>query len=155
MHTPSKGFFRLSPGNEVRLRHAFIIKCERLETDADGQITTLYCRYDPDTKSGSGGRNVKGNIHWVSAADGIKAKARLYDRLFTIEDPDSGGDYQTHLNPNSVLERDIWLEPSIEQLPTHEAVQFERVGYFIADRKSDCRPVRVFNRAVDLKKAKF
>ena len=87
MENPVKGFFRLVPGGEVRLRHAFIIKCERIEKDAAGNIATIYATYDPATKSGTGGRNVKGAIHWVSKADGIQAEVRLYDRLFNVENP--------------------------------------------------------------------
>jgi glutaminyl-tRNA synthetase len=154
--TPPKGYFRLSPGAEVRLRYAYIIKCERIEKDASGQITTIYCSYDPATKSGSGGRNVKGNIHWVSTFEAVAIEVRLYDRLFTVEDPDKAeAGYQSVLNPHSLQVVHGYAEPDIQKIPPTQNIQFERTGYFIADRVEDAPSKRVFNRSVDLKKAKF
>ena len=152
MEVPSKGFFRLVPGGEVRLRHAFIIKCERIEKDAAGNVTTIYATYDAATKSGTGGRNVKGAIHWVSKLDGIQAEVRLYDRLFNVEDPDSGeGDYKTYLNPTSLKKVTAWLEPSLASARAGESYQFERNGYFTPDRVDSSAETLVFNRAVTLK----
>ena len=152
MEVPSKGFFRLVPGGEVRLRHAFIIKCERIEKDPAGNVTTIYATYDPATKSGTGGRNVKGAIHWVSKLDGIQAEVRLYDRLFNVEDPDSGeGDYKTYLNPTSLKKVTAWLEPSLASARAGESYQFERNGYFTPDRVDSSAETLVFNRAVTLK----
>ena len=152
METPVKGFFRLAPGTEVRLRHAFIIKCERIEKDAAGNVTTIYATYDPATKSGTGGRNVKGAIHWVSKLDGIQAEVRLYDRLFNVENPDSGeGDYRTYLNPHSLKSVTAWLEPSLASAKADESYQFERNGYFTPDRVDSTPGALVFNRAVTLK----
>jgi glutaminyl-tRNA synthetase len=153
---PPKGYFRLSPGAEVRLRHAYIIKCERMEKDASGRVTTLFCTYDPATKSGSGGRNVKGNIHWVSYEEAVPVEVRLYDRLFTVEDPDKAeAGYQSVINPQSLITVQGFAEPAIATIAPGSQVQFERVGYFVADRVDDSPAKRVFNRAVDLKKAKF
>jgi glutaminyl-tRNA synthetase len=119
-------------------------------------VTTLHCTYDPATKSGSGGRNVKGNIHWVSADEAVPVELRLYDRLFTIEDPDKAeGGYQSVLNPSSLVVMNGYAEPAIAQFGKGENVQFERTGYFVADRVEDAVGKRVFNRSVDLKKGKF
>ncbi len=153
---PPKGYFRLSPGAEVRLRYGYIIKCERIEKDANGKVTTLYCSYDPATKSGSGGRNVKGNIHWVSCSEAVPLELRLYDRLFTLEDPDAAeAGYQSVLNPDSLKVVSAYAEPAIAAFGPGDHAQFERTGYFVADRVDDAPSARVFNRAVDLKKAKF
>ena len=152
MEVPSKGFFRLVPGGEVRLRHAFIIKCERIEKDGAGSVTTIYASYDPATKSGTGGRNVKGAIHWVAKLDGIQAEVRMYDRLFNVENPDSGeGDYKTYLNPASLKTVTAWLEPSLATAVADESYQFERNGYFTPDRVDSKAGALVFNRAVSLK----
>ncbi|TAG05430.1 MAG: glutamine--tRNA ligase/YqeY domain fusion protein [Betaproteobacteria bacterium] len=153
MEVPSKGFFRLVPGGEVRLRYGYIIKCERIEKDADGNIATIFASYDPATKSGTpGGRNVKGAIHWVAAVDGLRAEVRLYDRLFSIENPDAGeGDYKTHLNPNSLRVVQAWLEPSLVAAQIDQSYQFERMGYFTPDRVDSTPSKLVFNRAATLK----
>ena len=152
MEVPSKGFFRLVPGGEVRLRHAFIIKCERTEKDEAGNVTTIFASYDPATKSGTGGRNVKGAIHWVAKLDGIQAEVRMYDRLFNVENPDSGeGDYKTYLNPASLKTVTAWLEPSLATAVPDESYQFERNGYFTPDRVDSKAGALVFNRAVSLK----
>jgi glutaminyl-tRNA synthetase len=157
MEIPPKKFFRLFPGNEVRLRYAYIIKCESVVKDASGRITELHCTIDPDSKSGgaTAGRKVKGTIHWVSAAHAIDAEARLYDRLFTVEEPDGDKedrDFKTFLNPNS-METLIGckLERSLATATPEARYQFERLGYFRADPK-DSKPGKpVFNRIVSLR----
>jgi glutaminyl-tRNA synthetase len=157
MEVPPKKFFRLFPGNEVRLRYAYIIKCESVVKDAAGQITELHCTIDPDSKSGgaTAGRKVKGTIHWVSAAHAIDAEARLYDRLFTVEEPDGdkeGRDFKTFLNPNSLETlTGCKVEPSLANATPEARYQFERLGYFRADPK-DSKPGKlVFNRIVSLR----
>jgi len=155
MEAPPKKFFRLSPGNEVRLRYAYIIKCERVVKDAAGEIVELRCTADLESLDGAtAARRVKGTIHWVSAADAVTAEVRLYDRLFTSEDPGAGDrDPLTDLNPNS-LERltTAKVEPSLGNVPAGTRYQFERQGYFCVD--PDSRPgAPVFNRTVTLKDA--
>ncbi|MGN6386628.1 MAG: glutamine--tRNA ligase/YqeY domain fusion protein [Verrucomicrobiota bacterium] len=154
MENPPKKFFRLSPGNEVRLRYAYIIKCENVIKDESGHIVELHCTIDPDSKAGgaTAGRKIKGTIHWVSAAHAINAEVRLYDRLFTVEEPDGGhGDFKDFLNPNSLeVLSDCKLEPSIANATPMSRYQFERMGYFAVD--PDSKPGRlVFNRTVTLK----
>jgi glutaminyl-tRNA synthetase len=153
MEAPPKKFFRLSPGNEVRLRYAYIIKCERVVKDAAGEIVELRCTADLESLDGAtAARRVKGTIHWVSAADAVTAEVRLYERLFNSADPGEGDrDPLTDLNPNS-LERltTAKVEPSLASAPVGTRVQFERQGYFCVD--PDSRPgAPVFNRTVTLK----
>jgi glutaminyl-tRNA synthetase len=153
MEAPPKKFFRLSPGNEVRLRYAYIIKCERIVKDAAGEIVELRCTADLESLDGAtAARRVKGTIHWVSAPDAVTAEVRLYERLFTSEDPGEGDrDPLTDLNPNS-LERltAAKVEPSLGHAPAGTRYQFERQGYFCVD--PDSRPgAPVFNRTVTLK----
>ena len=153
MEQPPKKFFRLSPGNEVRLRYAYIIKCERVIKDASGEITELRCTYDTGSLNGAtAARRVKGTIHWVSAAHAVEAEVRLYDRLFLSADPEEGGrDPLTNLNPDA-LERvtGARLEPSLAKASPGVRCQFERLGYFAVD--PDSRPgAPVFNRTVTLK----
>jgi glutaminyl-tRNA synthetase len=153
MEVPQKKFFRLSPGAEVRLRYAFIIKCERVVKNAAGEIVELRCTADLESLDGATAtRRVKGTIHWVSAADAVTAEVRLYDRLFTSEDPGEGDrDPLTDLNPSS-LERltTAKVEPSLGNVPAGTRYQFERQGYFCVD--PDSRPgAPVFNRTVTLK----
>ena len=155
METPSKGYFRLSPGAEVRLRYAYIVKCVNVVKNASGEIVEIHCTYDPDTKSGTAGaekRKVKGNIHWLSAKHAQKAEVRLYDRLFSHAHPDAGGrDYKMSLNLHSKKIITAYVEPSLNQSEPEDRFQFERHGYFIADRK-DTEPGKpVFNRAVTLR----
>jgi glutaminyl-tRNA synthetase len=150
---PPPKYFRLSPGTEVRLRYAYIIKCTGVVKDpATGKIVEIRCTYDPATRSGSGEaqRKVKGTIHWVSAAHAIGAEARLYDRLFNVEDP-AGEDWRGHMNPQSLeILTDCKLEPGLAGARTDERFQFERLGYFALD--PDSRPgAPVFNRAVSLR----
>ncbi len=153
--SPPKGFFRLSPGSRVRLRYGVVIECTGHETDAQGQITRVLATVLPDSKSGTPGADqykVKGNIHWVSATEGIEAEVRMYDRLFTDPNPDSGGkNYLDSLNPSSKRVLKAFVEPSLGQAQAEDRFQFERHGYFVADR-TDHRPDRpVFNLAVTLK----
>lgn len=150
---PPKNYFRLSPGNEVRLRYAYIIKCVDVVKDHQtGDLVEIHCTYDPDTRSGSQQkqRKVKGTIHWVSARHAIDAEVRLYDRLFTVEYP-SGDDWRNHLNPNSLeVLRNCKLEPSLIAAKPRDRFQFERVGYFCADYEST-RKRLIFNRTVQLR----
>jgi len=153
MEAPPKKFFRLSPGNEVRLRYAYIIKCERVVKDPAGEIVELRCTADLESLDGAtAARRVKGTIHWVSAADAVTAEVRLYERLFKSEDPGAGDrDPLTDLNPDS-LERltTAKVEPSLANAPAGTRYQFERQGYFCVD--PDSRPgAPVFNRTVTLK----
>ena len=156
MEEPAKKFFRLAPGREVRLRYAYFIKCEKvIKNQATGEIIELHCTYDPETLGGSApdGRKVKGTIHWVSAAHGVPAEVRLYDRLFTEENPDAGeADFKTFVNPESLLVlKDCLVEPSLANAEPGSHYQFERQGYFCVDSKDskDGRPV--FNRTVTLR----
>ncbi len=153
---PPKKFFRLSPGNEVRLRYAYIIKCESVVKDeATGEIKELHCTYDPETKSGSAqsGRKVKGTIHWVSAKHAIDAEVRLYDRLFSVENPSTeDGDYKSFLNPNSLeILKSCKVEPSLVNAKPEDRYQFERQGYFCIDSVDSKPEALVFNKAVGLK----
>ena len=143
-------------GNEVRLKGAYIVKCESVEKDAEGNITTIHCTYDADTRSGTGSasnRKVKGTLHWVSAPDAIEAEVRLYDRLF--KDPDPAGhkdvDFKEFLNENSLkVLTGCKLEPSLKEAKEGDRFQFQRLGYFCVDK--DSKPgARVFNRTVGLK----
>lgn len=154
---PPKGFHRLIPGGEVRLRGAFIVKCEAVIKDADGALRELHCTFDASSRTGQPGseRKVKGTIHWVSAQYALPAEVRLYDRLFSVADPDSDGDYRSHLNPDSkiVLEQ-AWLEDSLRNTPVASAaVQFERLGYFVPDQRDHRPDSPVFNRVVTLRDA--
>lgn len=156
MEDPPKKFFRLSPGNEVRLRYAYIIKCEEVVKDGNGNIVELKCTYDPDTKSGTGTskKKVKGTIHWVSAKHAVKAEVRLYDRLFNVEDPggDKEVDFKEHINPNSLeIVENALIEPFIKDAKPLDKFQFERLGYFCVDTKYTTDEKLVFNRTVTLR----
>jgi glutaminyl-tRNA synthetase len=153
MEDAPRKFFRLKPGGEVRLRFGYIIKCEEVIKDDDGNVVELHCTYDPDTRSGTGtsDRKVKGTIHWVSAAHGLPARVRLYDRLFTVPDPNTVDDFMTVLNPDSLQIVDAILEPALADLPAGEAVQFERLGYFCADSEDHSAEAPVINRIVTLR----
>lgn len=150
-----KKFFRLRPGGEVRLRYGYIIRCHALVKDADGRVTEVHCTYDPETRSGMSGaeRKVKGTIHWVSAAQAVRAEVRLYDRLFSVARPDGqDADFKTFLNPESLrIETRAWLEPSLLAVPAGAILQFERLGYFVADRVEHRPGQAVFNRVVTLR----
>jgi glutaminyl-tRNA synthetase len=154
MEEPAKKFFRLAPGREVRLRYAYIIKCEELVKNEAGEIVELRCTYDPATRGGDtpDGRKIKGTIHWVDAKRAIPAEIRLYDRLFLQPDPESEGDFMECLNPDSlVVLKNSLVEPSLKQANIGENYQFERQGYFCLDTR-DSKPDRlVFNRTVTLR----
>ncbi len=155
MEVPPKKYYRLSPGNEVRLRYSYLIKCEEVVKDAEGNIVELHCTYDPQSGNGSSsdGRRVKGVIHWVSARHAVEAEVRLFNPLFTKENPDDveeGQTWEDNLNPESMVVTKGYLEPSLREQPVGRTVQFERVGYFCPD--TDSTPEHpVFNRTVTLK----
>ena len=155
MAQPAKGFFRLFPGNRVRLRYGFVIECTGFEAEADGRVTKVLANYFPDSKSGTTGADlykVKGNIHWVSVRHGLPAQVRIYDRLFTESHPDSGGRNPLDcLNPMALQVVHAYLEPSLAQAKPEDRFQFERHGYFVADRVEHRADRPVFNRAVTLK----
>ncbi|MCG6940570.1 MAG: glutamine--tRNA ligase/YqeY domain fusion protein [Thiohalocapsa sp.] len=150
---PPKGFKRLVPGGEVRLRNAYVIRCDEVVKDADGQVTELRCSVDPETLGKNPeGRKVKGVIHWVAAAQGVRATVRLYDRLFTVPQPGAGGrDFRTDLNPHSLRTlTDCIVEPLPADAESGACFQFEREGYFVVD--ADSVPgAPVFNRTVTLR----
>ena len=153
MMEPPKGYFRLAPGKEVRLRYGYFIKCEEVVTDAAGNVIELKCSFNPATRGGSApdGRKVKGTIHWVSASESVPAEVRLYDRLFSVEQPGADGvDFLTQLNADSLKVVTGRLEPELAKLASGSTVQFERLGYFTVD--PDSAPGKpVFNRTVTLK----
>ena len=150
MAEPVKKYFRLYPGNEVRLKSAYFVRCTGYETDEKGEVTCLHCTYDPETKGGNApdGRKVKGTLHWVSAADCVEAEVRLYDRLFNVEDP--GDDYEAHFNPDSLIVlQGCLLEGSMADVKPGDSFQFMRQGYFCADKDSTPGHI-VMNRSVAL-----
>src|SRR5213080_4817657 len=150
---PPPKYFRLSPGVEVRLRYAYIVKCTGVERDAAGQMTTVRCEYDPASRGGDArGRKVKGTIHWVSAADAVDAEVRLYDHLFTAPKPDETEDWKTLVNPRSLeVLRGAKLEPSLAGAKAGDRFQFERQGYFSVDSRDSAPGRLVFDRAVGLR----
>jgi glutaminyl-tRNA synthetase len=153
MEEPPKGYFRLAPGAEVRLRYAYYIKCENVVKDSTtGEIKEVHCTYDPASKGGASadGRKVKGTIHWVSAKYAIETEVRLYDRLFKSENPEEGQDYKTDLNPDSLKIVTGYLEPYLKIAKPYEHYQFERLGYFVVDKDSTSERL-IFNRTVTLK----
>ncbi|HXA47082.1 MAG TPA: glutamine--tRNA ligase/YqeY domain fusion protein [Burkholderiaceae bacterium] len=155
METPTKGYFRLFPGNKVRLRYGYVVECTGCDKDADGKVIAVHCNYFADSKSGTEGSanyKVKGNIHWVSAAHALEAEVRLFDRLFTDPNPDSGGkDFKLALNPNAKQVITAYLEPGMRAAVSEERYQFERHGYFVVDRVDSTPGKPVFNRIVTLK----
>ncbi len=152
--TPPPKYFRLYPGNEVRLRYAYLVTCTSVEKDPrTGEIIAVHCTYDPATRGGDApdGRKVKSTIHWVSAAHAAKAEVRLYEQLFTVEMPDTGEDLDSIINPHSLeVLRDCMVEPSLAEARPGERFQFERTGYFCVDPDTTSGNV-VFNRTVTLK----
>ena len=152
---PPKGFFRLFPGNRVRLKYGMVVECTGCEKDADGRITRVLAQVVPDTKSGTPGADavkVKGNITWVGRDDAVPATLNLYDRLFTEPQPEAGGrELRDSLNPGSLQVAEGWLEPSLAGLPAMHHVQFERHGYFVTDRREHRPDVPVFNRVTGLR----
>jgi glutaminyl-tRNA synthetase len=153
MEQPPKEFFRLAPGREVRLRYAYIIKCVGVVKDKAGEVVELHCTYDPETRSGAAGssRKVKGTIHWVSADHALKAEVRLYDRLFTMENPGDVDEVETVLNPDSLTALTGYIEPSLAGAPLGSRYQFERLGYFCVDLRDSSAERLVFNRTVTLR----
>ncbi|MBL8534016.1 MAG: glutamine--tRNA ligase/YqeY domain fusion protein [Betaproteobacteria bacterium] len=155
VETPPKGYFRLFPGNMVRLRYGYVVKCIGCDKDDSGRITAVHCEVMPDSKSGTPGADtykVKGNIHWVCAADALDVEIRLYDRLFTVASPGAGDtDYLTQINPDSVRSIRARLEPGLASAKAEDRFQFERHGYFVADLRDSKPGSPVFNRAVTLR----
>lgn len=154
MEHPSKKYFRLAPGQMVRLKSAYIIKCESVAKDDNGDITAVHCTYIPESKSGSdtSGINVKGTLHWVSVKHAISAEIRLYDRLFKVEDPSSEeGDFKDYINPDSLQTiKSVFAEPALKNAHSADAYQFIRKGYFVLDKDSSTSGM-IFNRTVGLK----
>jgi len=155
MEVPAHKYFRLYPGNEVRLKYAYIIRCEKVIKDEAGRIKEIHCTYDANTRSGmpDSNRKVKATIHWVSAAHAVEAEARLYDKLFLKENPEEvaeGEDFKSNLNPDSLRVKPCFAEPSVKNLKKGDKVQFERVGYFCVDADSTENRI-IFNRTVGLK----
>ena len=157
MEEPSKGFFRLMPDGLVRLRYGYVVKCTGFEKDAIGKVTVVHCEYLPDTKSGTPGADsikVKGNIHWVSVAHAYECEVRLYDRLFKEAHPGEGDkDFLVDINADSVSVIRAQLEPSLKEVQAESRFQFERHGYFVADKKDSLTGKPVFNRTVTLRDA--
>ena len=153
MENPPKKYYRLFPGNEVRLMYGYFVKCVGFDKDADGNITAVHCTYDPETKSGSGftGRKVKGTIHWVHADSAAKVKVRLYENIIDEEKGVYNEDGSLNLNPNSLEEVDAYVEPALAEAKAFDRFQFVRNGYFCADCKDSEEGAPVFNRIVGLK----
>jgi len=157
LEDPPKKFFRLAPGREVRLRYGYFITCTEVVKDAEGNITELRCTYDPATRGGDApdGRKVQGTIHWVSARHALDCELRLYDRLFTVPDPDGvpeGDDFTSVLNPAAlVVVTGAKVEPSVQADPAGTRYQFERTGYFVSDSEDSTPDALVFNRTVTLR----
>jgi glutaminyl-tRNA synthetase len=155
MDSPPKDYFRLAIGREVRLRYGYIVKCERVDRDANGNVTTIFCSHDPSTlgKNPADGRKVKGIIHWVSAKHAQEVEVRLYDRLFQIENPegDASKDFVDFINPQSLVTCKGFIEPGLENLRPGESVQLERLGYFVADSVDTAAGKIVLNKTVGLR----
>jgi glutaminyl-tRNA synthetase len=153
--TPPKGFFRLFPGNKVRLKYGHVIECTGATKDSSGKVTEVQAKLVPDTKSGTPGADaikVKGNISWVGVADGVKAEVRLYDRLFTVPQPGAGDkDFLEEINPHSLTVVTAYVEPSLRFAKGDDKFQFERHGYFVADRKDHAEGKPVFSRVAGMK----
>lgn len=149
----NKQYKRLVMGKEVRLRNAYVVKAERVEKDAEGNITTIFCTYDADTlsKDPADGRKVKGVIHWVSAAHALPVEIRLYDRLFSVPNPGAADDFLAVMNPESLVIKQGYAEPSLQAAEAGKAYQFEREGYFCLDSRYSTAEKRVFNRTVGLR----
>jgi glutaminyl-tRNA synthetase len=153
MEYPSRSFYRLSPGREVRLRYAYLVTCREVVKNAAGEVVELICTYDPATRGGNApdGRKVRATLHWVSAAHALPAEIRLYNPLFNVPDPDAGGDLFADLNPFSLeILAQSQVEPALAGAGQGEAIQFERQGYFCADLDSTPKHL-IFNRTVGLR----
>ena len=157
MEDPPKKFFRLAPGREVRLRYAYYVTCEKVVKDEEtGEVLEVHCTYDPETKGGwsKDGRKVRGTLHWVPAANALSVEVRLYDRLFTVEDPagEKDGDFASFINPNSLeILNECFVEPSLKDASPGSHYQFERIGYFCVDSRDSTEDHPVFNRTVTLR----
>jgi glutaminyl-tRNA synthetase len=153
MENPPAKYFRLFPGNEVRLKHAYFIKCEEFVKDENGNVVEIRCTYDPETKSGSGftGRKVKGTIHWVDASHAVPAEFRLYESLFKDEAEEEGQSFLDQINANSLETLEGFVEPGMKEAVAGDKFQFFRHGYFNADPKDWSAERPVFNRIVSLK----
>ncbi len=153
MENPPNKYFRLFPGNEVRLKHAYFIKCNEMVKDEKGNVTEIHCTYDPETKSGSGfnGRKVKGTLHWVDAKNAVPADFRLYEPLILKDDDGDGNNFLQEINPNSIEILQGYTEPYMKDAKTQDRFQFIRHGYFNVDSKYTTKDKLVFNRIVSLK----
>ena len=156
MEDPPRRFHRLSPGSEVRLRHAFVVRCDEVVKDASGDVIELRCSHDPETWDAhpSDGRKIRGTVHWVSVPHAVACEVRLYDRLFSVPDPDDvpeDGEFTDHLNPESLVVERGWAEPSTADDPPGTRYQFERQGYFVSDPFDSRSGAPVFNRTVSLR----
>ncbi len=157
IENPPRKFYRLSPGREVRLRYAYFVMCGDIIKDENGEVTEVHCTYDPASRGGNSpdGRKVKATIHWVSAEHSLPAEVRLYDKLFTAENPEDveeGVDWKSAINPNSLeVLTDCRVEPSLKGISPETTLQFERQGYFVADWRDSTPEKLVFNRSVSLK----
>jgi len=155
MEEPAKKWFRLAPGASVRLKGAYILRCDSFDKDDTGKVTAIHCTYFPESKSGSdtSGIAVKGTIHWVSAAHAATAEVRMYERLFKVENPSSEeGDFKDYINPDSLHTVTAYIEPSLTKAKYSDRYQFLRKGYFCLDKDSTAERL-VFNRTVTLKDA--
>lgn len=155
MKEPVKKYFRMFPGNEVRLIKAYFVKCVGWDEDENGNVTCVHCTYDPESRGGNSpdGRKVKGTIHWVDAKENAKAQARIYDRLFNVENPSDEstvGDFEKNLNPDSLVEKEIIVEKAIASSEHGKTYQFMRNGYFCVDTDST-EDKLIFNRTVALR----
>ena len=154
MEEPPKKYFRMFPGNEVRLMNAYFVTCTGCVKDENGKVTEVHCTYDPQTKCGSGfqGRKVKGTIHWAAAADAVKAQVRLYENIIDEEKGVYNEDGSLNLNPNSLtVLKDCYLEPALSNAKPYDSFQFVRQGFFCVDAKDSKEEALVFNRIVSLK----
>ncbi|NLB35492.1 MAG: hypothetical protein GX817_06745, partial [Elusimicrobia bacterium] len=153
MEDPPKKFFRLAPGREVRLKHAYCITCTRVEKDSQGNLLKIFCQYDPETRGGDtpDGRRVRGTLHWVSASDAVKGEVRLYGRLLDTERADAE-DSLNSISPESlIVKKDSLYEPDLAVFGPGERVQFLRKGYFVSDIEDHTSESPVFNRIVSLR----
>jgi glutaminyl-tRNA synthetase len=157
METPSKGYFRLFPGNKVRLRYGYVVECTHADYDTNGELNAIHCTYLPETKSGTAGADsvkVKGNIHWLSVANASAVEVRLYDRLFAVPHPGADDrDYLLDINAHSKQVISAYIEPALNNVEAEQHFQFERNGYFVSDRIDSKAGTPVFNRTVTLKDA--
>lgn len=154
MEEPPKKYYRLYPGNEVRLMHAYFVKCTDFVRDEQGNVTEVHCTYDPETKSGLGftGRKVKGTIHWVAASTAGKAEVRLYENLVDEEKGVYNEDGSVNINPDSLkILKECFIEPALLEAEKNDKFQFMRTGYFCVDTKDTTPEHKVFNRIVSLK----